>query len=162
MTFTVPVVVGVDPGGATTGLVVRAGTRLLEHATIDRKGLELPAYLDRVASWVVGARETFGAKVAVEDTIPPNPHLGLSNPAGIIAAAQVLGAVLLMAPAAVVVRPGGHGSPKASRAELLASYPPELVGDRETRGTGKLRHVRSAWDVAGMAAWLLRTGEAPA
>lgn len=84
-----------------------------------------------------------GRLVAIEDIVHPSPHLGLANMEGLLHTAQVLGALRSTFPAAVLVRPGGHGSAP------LASYPPELVGDREPKGTGKLRHARSAWDVAG-------------
>jgi len=57
----------------------------------------------------------------------------------------VLGAVLYAHPDAIIVAPGGHGSAP------LTTYPAALVGDREVVGTGKRRHLRSAWDIAGVA-----------
>lgn len=157
-----PVVIGVDPGGATTGVVARQGRELLAAVSVSSADQpRLAAYLEEVLVAVEGLKATHaGDVIAVEDTLPPNPHLGISNPAGIIAAAQVLGAVLAMFPDAIIVRPGGHGAPASSRLELEARYPAELIGARETKGTGALRHVRSAWDVAGAATWQLRTEEA--
>ena len=55
------------------------------------------------------------------------------------------GAVLYAYPEAHIVSPGGHGSGP------LGSYPAKLVGAREVVGTGKARHMRSAFDVAGAA-----------
>lgn len=155
----ISVVIGVDPGGATTGIVARRGDGLLAACSIHADGHDHVAqYLEEVAGAVLGYAATHAAAgIAVEDCIPPNPHLGISNPAGIIAAAKVLGAVLLAVPDAVIVRPGGHGAPAGSRAELAARYPAELIGPRETRGTGALRHVRSAWDIAGAATFEIRT-----
>ena len=80
--------------------------------------------------------------VAVEDLVEPNPHLGLSNVKGLMDTAQVLGALRAHFDV-VLVAPGGNGSAP------LQTYPAELVGDNEPKGTGKLRHARSAWDVAG-------------
>ncbi len=159
MTRTAPVVIGVDPGGATTGVVARRGSDVLAACSISSSDHEtLGAYLEEVLVAVVGYRDTHAAAgVAVEDALPPNPHLGISNPAGIIAAAKVLGAVVGLIPDAVIVRPGRHGAPAANRRELEARYPAELIGARETKGTGALRHVRSAFDVAGAAAFELRT-----
>jgi len=102
-------------------------------------------YLIEVRDTVAAALDIAGgdAVIAVEGVVNPSPHLGLSNPGGIIAAGMVLGAVLVGHPDAVLVRPGRHGS------QALNSYPSELIGPRETTGAGKLRHARSAWDVAG-------------
>lgn len=153
------VIVGVDPGGATTGVVVRAGDRCLAACSISRvRSDTLALYLEEVAAAVVGyAAEHQADGIAIEDTIAPNPHVRISNPDGIIETAKVLGAVLVLAPAAVIIRPGGHGAPVTSRRVLLSRYPAELVGPRETKGTGALRHVRSAWDVAGAARFEIRT-----
>lgn len=159
MTGRAPIIVGVDPGGATTGIVARQGDRVLAACSIlSADHPAVGAYLEEVVTAVVGYRDRFAAAgVAVEDAIPPNPHLGISNPAGIIEAAKVLGAVLAIVPDAVIVRPGRHGAPANNRRELLARYPAELVGARETKGTGALRHVRSAWDIAGAAGFEIRT-----
>lgn len=154
---TAPVVVGVDPGGASTGVVVRHGSRLVDGCTLHRDTQTTPAYLAEVAAAVLGYVSVHHATVvAVEDTVPPNPHLGVSNPAGIIATAQVLGAVLLAVPDAVLVPPAGHGRRSSGRVELLARYPVELVGVREQHGTGGMRHMRSAWDIAAAGALLAR------
>lgn len=153
------VVIGVDPGGATTGVVVRQADRLLAACSIGSSDhATLAPYLEEVVAAVIGYRDVHQADgVAVEDAIPPNPHLGVSNPAGIIEAAKVLGAVLAFVPDAVIVRPGRHGAPVANRRELEARYPAGLIGPRETKGTGALRHVRSAWDIAGAADFEIRT-----
>jgi site-specific recombinase XerD len=48
------------------------------------------------------------------------------------------------------VPPGRHGSGP------LPAYPAELRGLRERKGMGARRHLRSAWDVAGTAAVMVR------
>jgi hypothetical protein len=144
-------VVGVDPGGTYTGVIARHGPRLLYGATVTRDGtvpdylVEVCATIDRAVDAVHRELNTASPGVAVEDLNEPTPHLGLTNLKGLIGAAQVLGAVLCTHPDAVIVAPGGHGSAP------LATYPPALVGDREVVGTGKARHMRSAFDVAGAA-----------
>jgi hypothetical protein len=147
------VLVGVDPGGRSTGVVARFGDQVVGTALVERSGTEkLPTavYLTRVVAAVrTFCREARAAgrtpQVAVEGLNPPIPHLGLASPTGVMGAAVVLGAVLATWPGAVVVPPAKHGSAP------LETYPPELVGPNESAGTGKRRHLRSAWDVAGAA-----------
>lgn len=158
--MTVPVV-GVDPGGRSTGVVTRHADRLLYAATVTRDGT-LADYLTEVTCTVTKAvacavTDQAGTTdpivtpiVAVEDLNEPTPHLGLTNVRGLIGAAEVLGAVLHAYPTAVLVPPGRHGSAP------LDTYPPALVGARERQGTGKARHVRSSWDVAGLGLTLHR------
>lgn len=144
-------VIGVDPGGASTGIVVRLGDRLLDWALVERaEPEEFDAYLGRVMTEITTAgNDRPHALLAVEDLNHPNPHLGLANVEGLMATAQVLGAIRRHATRTylrlVLVPPGRHGSAP------LQSYPRELVGERERAGTGRMRHLRSAWDVAGAA-----------
>lgn len=94
--------------------------------------------------------------VAIEGVQKPSPFMGKSgnvsftNVNGLLGTAMVLGAVLAALPA-IVVPPGGNGS------DPMGVYPVEL---RPTRGKGaggdKLRHERSAWDVAGTGMTLWR------
>ena len=168
------VIVGVDPGGRVTGIVARHRDRLIAHDVIARDGrVNARTIADAGYAWRVlsGVEDAYhqasklarqiafnpvGLRlcVAVEGLTPPTPHRGMTNPAGTLAAAVVLGAVLGRWPGAVVVPPGGHG------AGPLAAYPAELAGPGEKAGTGVLRHARSAWDVAGAAVTLLRVAEA--
>lgn len=141
-----PVVLGIDPGGHETGVVVRRGRQVLAGELVTAEKGMCAGYLREV----VGAVSTLAAEhsiafLAVEDLVHPNPHLGLANVAGLMDTAQVLGALRVYFPLLILVRPGGHGSAP------LASYPLELVGVREKRGTGRMRHLRSAFDIAGAA-----------
>lgn len=162
-----PTVLGVDPGGRWTGILVRRGVDVLAHVTVTRdtdedadagtRGVGVgPAY---VADVCIAAAELADVHavdlVAVESVVAPNPHVNrrngkaTTNPTGALGAAMVYGAILRDWPAAVIVAPAGNGSLP------LSAYPPELVSDQERRrglnriGDGKLRHVRSAYDVAG-------------
>lgn len=114
--------------------------------------------------------------VAVERTTAPRGHARgrgghLIDVAPLIDTAHVGGAVVGWAHGAGrwarYVDPDRHGSldgtdgmpPAAARAALLAVYDghEQLVGPRTTRGTDDaLRHLRSAYDVAGAAALLIR------
>lgn len=145
-----PVVLGVDPGGKTTGMAQRCGPRLAWWALVERRDGESDAcYLTRVAGAVHQRHLESPVVVAVEGLNHPSPHLGLANVSGLLATAEVLGALKMAAVMhgwrLVEVPPGGHGSAP------LAGYPRELVRARERTGTGRLRHARSAWDIAGAA-----------
>lgn len=109
-------------------------------------------------------------ELAVELTVAPRGHARgrdghLIDPSPLIATAQVGGAVHGWAQARGLpvrfVTPDRHGTPdlpdgapKAlARQVLEQSYPPELVGARETTGRGKSpwQHMRAAWDIAETA-----------
>jgi len=141
------VVVGIDPGGAATGIVAREGDTLVGWCLLER---------DRDQSFEHWVREcaetarTFVAKteatlVAIEMINEPTWHVRQRpiTVLGILDTQAVIGALLVSLPNVVLVPPGGNGS-----GPLLA-YPKELVGAREHRGTGYRRHLRSAWDLAG-------------
>lgn len=152
-------VVGIDPGGTNTGIVVREGDRLWFASTLHRALRPLPEYIADVLRVVDEAQHRPGLPIAVEDVTPPtgfrNGQRAPIDPASLIGTAAVLGAVLARYPDAVVVPPGGHGSGPAG------AYPPELIGPREGKAlTGRLRHCRSAWDVAGAARLVARIGAA--
>lgn len=145
------IVVGIDPGGAATGIV----TRDRDHPVDARLVLRLDdddnrTYLSRVlAQLALGLHDA--ELVAVEGVNPPTPQMGTTSVKGLLDTARILGAIEgwawteLAWDRLVVVPPGGHGSAP------LRTYPPHLIGPRETKGTGVRRHLRSAWDVAGAA-----------
>ena len=173
--------VGVDPGERTTGVVTRDGSDPLAVDLIenppnsgrDPRIMVVPAdYLAGVfaaidaqvaASW---ARTGEPPMLAVEGLNAPGGHLGFISIRPLLSAACVLGAVLARyghgseAPRVAglrVIPPGRHGSLP------LAAYPPQLVGARERPaglkiGGGKLRHARSAFDIAGAARHPAYTG----
>lgn len=160
--FDVPVL-GVDPGGRDTGIILVDGVRV-GGRSVRSPGELLPvdqgyiqAVLSEIGGLVAGSSAPHEVVVCVEGVTRPSWHVQASasrgaaaNPTGLIAAAVVLGAVLGTYPNAVVVPPGGNGS------RPLGAYPAGLVSDGERRksgwelrvGGGKLRHQRSAWDVA--------------
>lgn len=143
-------VVGVDPGGRETGLVLCAGRVVLEREVVTHHGdkgtLPDTAYLNRVLDRVHHYRKIAGADdplVAVEGLVKPTAQMGLTAVIPLIGTGMVLGAVLAVYPAAVVVRPGGHGS------AFITAYPEELRPTRgQGKGTDRLRHTRSAYDIA--------------
>lgn len=175
------IVIGVDPGGRDTGLVViddappvtrdrpAGAIDLLESLTIRRAdsaaGTPIEAvprtYLLDVMSAVrdllqihVGdaRRGTSHALIAVEGVVKPTGHAGgrrghLIDPAGLLATAQVLGAILARAWSVPVVRvpPGGNGS-----ALPWTAYP-EQIRAKSPLGKDNRRHMRSAYDVALLA-----------
>jgi hypothetical protein len=166
----VTVWVGVDPGSRETGIVARDGRDLTGWAVIDRHqtepGTDRPGHatLAEIEA-AVRCLLTDGARVAVEEYLPPNPHVSWTGGRSTVTyrdainTALVIGWMLRAFPDAVLIAPGGHGS------QLLATYPRALVTDREyahavrrrtlTRAAPQnsaMRHARSAWDVAGSAA----------
>lgn len=163
-----PVVIGVDPGGRQTGLVVRYGNSCLAADLVTRDDPEpfpgadyLAEVVDAIGGLVVYASqdlpELAGAappKVAVEAVVHPSGHVRMINAAGLLGTATVLGAVLAHFPKAIVVPPASHGAGPRS------AYPAVLWPPTEKRGTGRRRHLRSAWDIADAGAFLVRLSEA--
>ncbi len=140
-------VVGIDPGAKETGIVLVEGRSVLAGCTVKRKtGTTIPTadylheVLEAVGEYVEKGKDPI---VGVESLVAPNPHMGYTAVMPLLGAAVVLGAVLTTYPDAVLVRPAKNGS------RPIESYPKEL---RPTRGKGagkdRLRHTRSAFDVA--------------
>ena len=155
-----PVVVGVDPGGRQTGLVVRWGDELLAADLITRDGPEVfpgAAYLIEVIDAVGGLAVYAGQEapdarrvIAVEGVVHPSGHVRMINAAGLLGTATVLGAILASWPAALVVPPAKHGGGPRQ------AYPNPIWPPGDKKGTGRYRHVRSAWDIAEAGAFLAR------
>ena len=167
-------VVGVDPGGRSTGIVLRSRDDVEAVEVIVRDDEEDyrpgSGYLAQVLDVIAAVREKGRSStgrwpiVAVEDLHRPtgfargaaSGHRTPLDPAALIGVAVVLGAVLGVYPDAIVVPPGKNGS------HPLPIYPQALIGGphnerwprAEPAGTGVLRHARSAWDVAGNALFL--------
>jgi hypothetical protein len=161
---TAGVVVGVDPGGRMTGIAARCGATHLGHELVIRRTRGIfpgPAYLvevcERVYAWTLawpgvpvtlaiqGVHERQRRRRDVEERDDQG--------GGLIALGQVVGALEVCFPDALLVAPDGHGR------NLLATYPEELVEPDELArltGDGPLQHCRSAWDVAGRAICLLQ------
>lgn len=156
-----PAVIGIDPGCRETGLIARHGRSLVGAWIIARDdGAALPGavYLAEVLDGIEYAcarvsryrRDVPAPFLSIEGLVIPhgkNPDgtATMMNPTGLMGTAIVLGAVLAAHPDILVVAPGGHGSyPRAA-------YPAALYGARETKGRGKLRHCRSAWDISEAA-----------
>jgi len=170
--MTAPVILGVDPGARTVGAVLRSGAELLGHTALVRDNP-----LGPIESWIDDVLAnlhdlTNGVNrvdvVAIEGVNAPSPHMGMINVAPTLETALVAGAVAGWAMpdgfATVIVPPDRFGAPvegltgPTARQALLQRYPADLVGPRETTGSGKgpLQHVRAAYDVAGAAGLLLR------
>jgi hypothetical protein len=142
-------VLGVDPGGKWTGMVLRAHTgdvivNVLGIRDDDEPIHEYGAAM-RETLFELGDGHQIDA-IALEGLTEPNPHMGMINVGGLLDTAVVYGAIGAWPwPVPVyIVEPGGHGSAP------LAAYPGELIGEREKKGTGVLKHCRSAWDIAGV------------
>lgn len=160
--MTLPTIIAVDPGGRHAGVIARRGPALLYAATVERATLDRLRFVDELLETVDRAiteirGEGLGLDaLAVEDVNPPTGHAPdrpghLIDLEPIITTAVLLGSLLGAYAGVTVVPPGGHGSGP------LEAYPAELVGPTERHGRyGKRRHVRSAWDVAGAAALILR------
>lgn len=166
-------VLGVDPGARWTGIVLVSAfggrvEKLLYWETIERSAggvvLPLPAEYTNQVLAVLNAIESepqLGFDlVGIEGVNRPSWHMGgraAANPEAIMGTAWLGGIVQGAYPEeSRIVTPGGNG------AGALSSYPEQLVSSSERRranwkGTiggpkAKLRHVRSAYDVARVAA----------
>lgn len=154
-------VLGIDPGARYTGIVLRDGDTVLHATTLVR-----PDNLQEGSpEWLLTVVERVRAILA---TCPPGTRVGIEgiaapkgfargkqaaiNPAPLVHAAAIYGAVLATIPDAVVVPPGGNGS------QHLTHYPSVLQGRRpadlsgDSTGAGTRDHEQSAYDVAGKAA----------
>jgi hypothetical protein len=155
-----PLVLGIDPGSKFCGLcLVRGRDELVSWGLSQRpEGQNVKDWVEEcrkhVASlhWTASlAWEAAPVIVAVEAVIKPQSHMNgklrMNSPESLIGTAAVMGGMIVWAATegfpCVLVAPGGNGSGRRE------GYPPELWGAREgPAGTGKLGHVRSAWDVA--------------
>ena len=150
-----PVIIGIDPGGKSTGFAVRRGQELLGHEVVSSAtpALGLPP-LDYMRAAAAAFYRLVSGQVidvyALEDVTPPrgfkNGRRDAIQPGSLIGVSAMAGFFLSTIPGLVLVPPARNGS------RPLATYPRELVGPREKTGGGILRHARSAWDVAGAAA----------
>lgn len=154
------IVLGVDPGGRDTGLAVVGDgipthQSLLASRTVHRTGATRTlASVPRsyILDVMVATLELVNAAeprlIAVEGVTRPKGHATgrsghLIDPSGLLATAQILGAILGRAWSVpvVVIPPGGNGSFLP-----LARYPEPLA--TTGKGNDKRRHERSAYDVA--------------
>jgi hypothetical protein len=154
------IVLGVDPGGSDTGLVIRQHDRLIWHTTVSGGWEPVLEALHRLP-----VDNVFFDAVAVEEVVAPggfrNGRRDPINVKGLIGTAEVAGAVAAWTWTEPTIRllwiPPAHNGQGA-----LDAYPDDL---RPSRGQGKghdaLRHARSAWDVAGTAALELRGAPVP-
>lgn len=160
-------VIGIDPGGRNTGLVLMVDGRLAGALVVVRKGKDaLPdaGYLREVGSAIDDfydrADDHHPLLIAIEGLTKPTGFRkgggkGLLNPLDLAGPAMVLGAVLLHWPAAVIVPPGGNGS------KPLYTYPAEIQPKPGGKGADRNTHARSAWDIAlaGISLSVLRTAQ---
>ncbi|WP_156042394.1 hypothetical protein [Rhodococcus sp. UNC363MFTsu5.1] len=160
-------VLGVDPGGRSTGLCLIDGRDVIAHRTVENAAEKmLPIAQPYIADVLNAIAEMYPSPndsqmhyslpvLAVEDVVRPSWHMkgrAAVDPSALLATAAVLGAVLAFDPHAhpVQVRPSRNGS------RPLGEYPATLVSAAERRGdgwqhrigSGQLRHARSAYDVA--------------
>jgi hypothetical protein len=151
---TAPIVVGIDPGPSTTGLVARWRDTLLSFAIVTRDPSKtLASYarlvLDRAgghpgsvagrAERVCHHGETDGVLWAVEDYQTPTPHLGEVAPQQMVETCWLVGYLTAAlreetpqgprpdAARVVLVAPAAHGR------QPYGTYPDELVTDGERR-----------------------------
>lgn len=162
-------VLAIDPGSRWTAIVAR-DIHALDHddsvvyaTVLDRRehtarnGAELPleGWVRLVVDVATDARDTVNPdEIVVEEALAPNPHLGTINPSQIIATSAIVGGIVTAFTSARIVPTGNYGAPVANRRILLAAYPSQLVGPRETTGRGKSRrqHARAAWEMAATTA----------
>lgn len=146
-----------DPGSKTSALVVRDGHDCLDVELVVR-GDGFADYFDQVldAAMQMSLRHEPDLH-AVEDVVPPSPHLGITDPGPLLETAKLVGA--FMVHGWLVVRPDKFGkvpdlpAGPVLDAYMAASYPDRLLGPREKGGSygGQLRHARSAYALAAAA-----------
>ena len=88
-------VIGIDPGGQHTGLVVLAGSEVITWSLYSRSGRSLNQYItDTVDAVADIAAELAPSLIGIEDTNRPNPHLGMTNPQGLLDTNRMIGALI--------------------------------------------------------------------
>lgn len=150
--------IGIDPGGRSTGIVARPHARhdspcLFACVIVREDHQEMVDYLleifDAIKDAQAADRGPHAGEIAVEDAQAPTGwnagERAPIDPAGLLGTARILGGIEGRWPNRHLVAPGGHG------ALPLELYPNLLRGPREKIGTGRRRHARSAWDIAGVA-----------
>lgn len=144
-------ILGIDPGGAYTGLCkINYDKKVMRACVLTRTEDQWRGYFAEIREAIDDYLLEPGVVVAIEDVVEPKAYyrgkkqmLPVSSVMGV---SRVFGAIemylLSKGYDPVVVPPAGNGSGD------LANYPSVLVGARETKGTGILNHARSAYDVA--------------
>lgn len=158
-----PTVLGIDPGGRDTAYVVLDNGTLITSGTFTNPGELHPlprVHVQTVArGLVLVAHEHSVDIVAVEGLNRPNWHMKGSalNPSSLFPTSEIIGALKAVDwpndAKFVLIDPDKNGS------SFLGAYPEQLVSKTERSkpgwqmriGTGKLRHQRSAYDVARKA-----------
>lgn len=168
---------GIDPGGRGTGVLVRSRQGVhYWKLVVRRDDAFMPGadYINEVVDAVAEAVAVLeqggdGMRpwIGVERVKKPTGYRKGArsgertpiNPEHLIGVSMVLGGVLAVFPFLLLIEPGGRGSAP------LRSYPQEIIGGphnerwphAEPKGEGLLRHVRSAFDVAGAVPAAMRT-----
>lgn len=145
-------ILGIDPGARDTGFcLLDAAYNVKAGMTISREDEDWSGYIKELLDTLVELLEDGVASIVIEEVTKPKAFFKGKKQIlpvdGVMGTSRVFGAIEMFLAMRdhnfVVIPPGGNGSGD------LRSYPPELVGPRETTGTGGiLRHVRSAYDVA--------------
>jgi len=145
------VIIGIDPGSSHAAVVAITGPTVFAATTLTRGDRQsMFEFGLEVVEKVQELLEMRGGRLLrIEDVNRPNPHLGMTNPQYVMDTSRMIGQLWGEFYGAIeieMVAPGGHGR----RMPLREAYPPELIGPRETTGSGKSRyqHARAAYDVA--------------
>jgi hypothetical protein len=156
-------VLGCDPGSRFCGLVLVRDQELVAWDLVERTaGQSIAGWIGECYSGalLLAMEQPEGRlTVAVEDVNSPklfiNGKRQMISPESLIGTAAVMGGLVSWAATegfpCLLVAPGGNGSGPRE------GYPAELWGAREgPAGTGRLGHVRSAFDIALTAQTQLR------
>lgn len=166
-------VVGIDPGGAHTGIVARQGRDLLNHALVNRGSSKQGKQpVEQYAQAAADVALSFGqwdapgrVEFKIERVIPPRWYTkgkeSPIHPANLVDVAIVAGviagriAAVHGQEAVLWVRPSGHGktpemAPGARLDRIMhAKYPVQLLPAKNGgKYKDQMRHCRSAWDVS--------------
>ena len=153
------VVCAIDPGSRETGIIVRRRDDLLAwyvSVRTDKRTIPGPGYVHQVLRDVRATLDRAGVErwpdvTAVEDV---RFWPGNRNGNGLLGTAVILGAVCAALPNVVTVDPGSGAGGKAAWV-----YPNDLRPPGGGRGSDRLRHCRSAWDLSyrGETLWKQQT-----
>lgn len=158
------VTVGIDPGPRNTAVCVReAGTSTVLYSSTWRRDDETtPVEWAKEVVALIAAEvlPLFpNRQVGYENVTVPQTHFrgqkSFLNPKHSIHLALIVGALAIVFPDGMVVRPGKNGSqPLDTYPEVLKGRRPKTLPGRNNAGTRD--HERSAFDVAGVTEIMLR------
>lgn len=164
------VTIGIDPGSRYTAMVIVEGETVVHASTLVRVGDEEPIPYARkvgkqlqaeITEYLESRSTEVPVVLGIEGITDPKGfnkgRRAAINPKDIVRTGVTAGALSVVFPDAIIVRPGNNGS------NHISQYPESLTGRRpkdlkgNSKGAGTRGHEQSAYDVAMKARGIHKT-----